>query len=359
MQDHPQILGALVDDRAPEAKAKDWKASEIASATTLEWKPIDLTKIDVIFTKDQGASSSCVAMTAATMVSRNQYREEGNRIDVSATPFYQQRANLPELGMREDDIRKLMTKVGPSLEILMASYRMSDGQMNEATRTKLDEQIGKILLVAGFFRIDMTVDAIAAIMEGDRKRGMAVPIMLWHHFPINGEWWMNVPAEGRGSGDITGHSVTGVEYGTWNGEKAIVIQESAGVSSTINPGKKNLRIVTESYLKKHLYLAAYTTDLKNDWRDSTPPTDAKPKHTFDVPLNYSDAYIVNPEVAILQDVLKYEGLFKKDADSTGYYGSYTATCVLAFQVKYGIPTDGLEGKRVGPKTLAKLNELYS
>lgn len=355
--DYPTNLGAVEDNRTPKERAKDYKAAEVvAGASPLSWKPLVLNDVKVLFPKNQLQRSSCVAQTIATTKSRNQFREEGNLVDVSPTMPYNGRSNKPGLGMTAIDANLYSIKKGASLEAICPSEGLSEGAMNEATITKLDLQIGQILRAGGFFGIDFDMDSIARIMESDRKRGMGVPVMLWFQFPINGEWWLQIPQEGNGNGAQTAHSVCGIEYGMYEGEKAFAIQESAGVNTTFEPNKKNIRIVKESYLKKHIIFAAYERDLSNDWRDGNAPE--KPIHWFSVPLNFSEAVIINPEVKILQNILKFEGVLAKDIESTGYYGALTAKAVLAFQVKHGIPTDNNGGRRAGEKTLAKLNELY-
>jgi peptidoglycan hydrolase-like protein with peptidoglycan-binding domain len=74
-------------------------------------------------------------------------------------------------------------------------------------------------------------------------------------------------------------------------------------------------------------------------------------------------YSPDPDVKALQEILRYEGFFPANIEYTGNYGPITAKAVLEFQQKYNIGTPqeitSLKGKIVGPKTLAKLNELYN
>jgi peptidoglycan hydrolase-like protein with peptidoglycan-binding domain len=86
----------------------------------------------------------------------------------------------------------------------------------------------------------------------------------------------------------------------------------------------------------------------------------KPVYKFEVDLKYGQT---STDIANLQDVLQREGLFPVNVDKTGLYGSVTAKAVLGFQTKYNLGTveelTALAGKLVGPKTRAKLNELYA
>lgn len=63
----------------------------------------------------------------------------------------------------------------------------------------------------------------------------------------------------------------------------------------------------------------------------------------------------NPEVAVLQDCLKFLGCMEKTQESTGVFGNVTKNAVLVFQQRYGIQSNG----RVGPITRQKLNELFA
>lgn len=68
------------------------------------------------------------------------------------------------------------------------------------------------------------------------------------------------------------------------------------------------------------------------------------------------------DIKALQEVLRYNGMFPQDQETTGYYGQLTADGVYQFQLKYDVDTilalSQLEGRVVGPKTIAKLNKYY-
>jgi hypothetical protein len=72
--------------------------------------------------------------------------------------------------------------------------------------------------------------------------------------------------------------------------------------------------------------------------------------------------MTNPQVAILQEFLAGSKSLYPAGTVSGYFGSLTEGAVKAFQVKYGIASSGTPGTTgygfVGPKTRAKLNELF-
>lgn len=84
------------------------------------------------------------------------------------------------------------------------------------------------------------------------------------------------------------------------------------------------------------------------------------KHTFTTSL---DLGTTSAEVIALQNALKADGDFPLTVQSTGYFGPITQTAVQKFQAKYGIVSSGTPTTtgygRVGPKTMAKLNQLFS
>ncbi len=70
----------------------------------------------------------------------------------------------------------------------------------------------------------------------------------------------------------------------------------------------------------------------------------------------------NDEIMSLQQKLKMDSTIYPEGLTTGYFGPLTEAAVQKFQVKYGIVSEGTPETTgyglVGPKTRAKLNELY-
>lgn len=77
-------------------------------------------------------------------------------------------------------------------------------------------------------------------------------------------------------------------------------------------------------------------------------------YRFDRPIDFGAS---GRDVVELQDSLQAEGIY--GGPLTGFYGDQTAKAVLAYQLKYNLPLadNELTGKRVGPKTLAQLNNI--
>lgn len=93
-----------------------------------------------------------------------------------------------------------------------------------------------------------------------------------------------------------------------------------------------------------------------------PVVPVKPTYQFNNILSFGYR---SQDVVNLQNALKYDGEFPATIPSTGYYGSITASAVEKFQLKYRlIPSASYWQSinmipQVGPKTLKKLNELFS
>jgi hypothetical protein len=181
--------------------------------------------------------------------------------------------------------------------------------------------------------------------------------MVWFYFKY--EEWTDKPVVKDFGLDLAGektcrHSVTAVDYALINGEKCLIIEDSWGPQY----GLGGQRIITESFFKIRNWFAAHPMNFKFDDQGPT-----KPHYTFTKQLNFQTVYHADADVKALQGILKFEGLFPSNVENTGNYGPITAKAVLAFQQKYniGLPAEilSLQGRVVGPKTIAKLNELYS
>ena len=86
----------------------------------------------------------------------------------------------------------------------------------------------------------------------------------------------------------------------------------------------------------------------------------KPVYAFSQPFSQGTT---SPDVVAWQNILKYEGLLSLGVPSTGTYAALTTAATLAFQERYAVAgydtLDTLDGKNVGPATIAKANELYA
>lgn len=84
-------------------------------------------------------------------------------------------------------------------------------------------------------------------------------------------------------------------------------------------------------------------------------------YKFDRILSYGDSH---SDVKVIQYLLQSAGFFPVDQTPTGFYGQITAQAVYDFQIYYGLLSWWEKrilrrnGSVIGPKTLAKIKELY-
>ncbi|GIW70352.1 MAG: hypothetical protein KatS3mg101_1099 [Patescibacteria group bacterium] len=342
--------GALLDERTEEEKIKDYKFEEIVSkANPVEWREKSQNEWRKFPIFDQNGSGSCVAQTLAKLLGIIYWLKNGNYVHFSATHIYQRRANKPASGMGGIDALDIARK-GVTLEVLAPSQKMTDEQMDSIVIENYKQEVGQIFKIGNYVILPIQdIDTVASVIQTTGKG-----VMVWFYFKI--DEWTNEPqvkypdVDLRGVG-IARHSVTAVDFALWKGKKALIIEDSWGV----NYGYNGRRVITEDFYKARNFFAAYPINFK--FEESTIQ---KPSHTFAFDLKFGE---INEDVQALQNILKYEGLFPANVESTGYYGAITAKAVLAFQKKYKVADDAeldaLGGRIVGPKTRSKLNELYS
>jgi hypothetical protein len=339
--------GAHIDTRPESEQIKDWQQKEVvASSGVVQWveKPPHTWRKFPIF--NQNGSGSCVAQTEAKEIGIMRQLKDGNYVHFSATHIYQQRANKPQGGMGAIDARKILTK-GATLEVLTPSQMMTDSQMDSATVEPYKQEVGKVFSVPNYLEIPFKdIDAVASTIQATKKG-----VMVWFYFNNDGEWTevpvvkdpnlnLNAPSTNR-------HSVTAVDFTLYAGQKALIIEDSWGPGT----GMGGQRVITEAFFKARNWYASYLINFQYE----VPPVQ-KPHHVFLVDLEFGQT---NDEVRALQECLKFEALFPANAEITGYFGAITKDSVQKFQIKYNITTAGGAGYgRVGPKTRAKLNEIY-
>ena len=220
-------------------------------------------------------------------------------------------------------------------DVLMPSDGLSDTALSNPVSQDWYKKVAEIFAFGDDQPIIIPngdIETLASVIQETGK-----PVMVWFSFN-NGEW-KDVPTATFLSTPYK-HSVTAIPpqkpgeqtFGIYNGEKAIVIQDSWGnIANTFN-GK---RIITESFYKKRNLFAAYTMRFKFDGQRILRPS-------------------YDGTVSSLQDCLTFEGLFPSNVKARGTYGPITIEAVKKFQSKYYLELVGM----IGPKTERLLKQMY-
>jgi hypothetical protein len=365
------FLGANIDSRPEEEKQKDHKLAEaVAAANPVTWIPKGPSEWRRFPEQDQDGSGSCVAQTIKKMALISLWLKEKVYVPFSATSIYQARSNKPAAGMIGVDAFEIWRKEGITLETLVPSQKMSDDQMDSVRIEQYEKQIGNVFKIGG--HVDLPVKDIDAIASTIQTTGKGV--MVWYFFKQD-EWSREIPVivdAGLTAPNGLRHSVTAVDYFLYNGKKALLVEDSAHF------GGHTYHIITEDFHKVRNFFAHYAMNYVFQDQTQPTPTDPvqKPTYTFtktlefipwndttNAPLDLVKHEAQKNDTIALQRILQYEGMFPANFTATGYYGAMTAKAVLAWQTKHAVAPVSelvpLQGKSVGPKTMTKLNSLYS
>lgn len=338
--------GAVVDTRSEDEKLKDFLAKEVvASAAPVNWveKPQSQWRKFPIFNQD--GSGSCVMQTQCKELGIMRFLKDNIYVHFSATDGYQRRVNKPQPGMQAIDAREIGRK-GITLEALSPSQNMTDIQMDSAIVEPYKRQVGEVFKIGGYLHLpSRDIESIASTIQATSKG-----VMLWFYFKID-EWtdhpFIKYPSLNLNGSDTLRHSVCAVDYALVNGKKSLIIEDSWGSSF----GMAGQRVIDEDFFKARNWYAGYLINFVFD------AIVQKPVHFFGVDLQFG---MQSDEVKALQDCLKFEQLFPANIDSSGFFRAITKKAVQDFQLKYGIADASSAGfGRCGPKTRAKLNQLFS
>lgn len=349
-----QGTGALLDYRPDSLKEKDYKFEElVASAAPVTWtekKPETWRKFPIY---NQNGSGSCVAQTAAKLLGISYWLNNKQYVHFSATDIYQQRINKPNGGMGSADVFSIISKNGATLEELVPSQMMTDSQMDGIVIPEYKREVGRVFKVSNYLTLNAgNMEQIASVIQQTGKG-----VMVWFYF-TSAEWTaqptiLDVTLKPNSTKALR-HSVTAVDYTLIKGKKYLVIEDSWGPKH----GMGGQRLISEDFFQKRNFFAGYLMNFNFDKQQAT-----KPSARFRVVMEFSPTFKVVEDVKKLQDILKYEGFFPLNVESTGYYGAVTAKAVLEFQLKYAVAPESelkaLAGKRCGQPTLDKLNQLYA
>jgi len=348
----------LLDERSPAEKAKDYRLEEIvASVNPVTWveKPREQWRKFPIF--NQNGSGSCVAQTLAKLMGILYFLLNGDYVHFSATHIYQRRNNKPQSGMGGTDAFDI-AREGVTLEVLVPSQNMTDEQMDKVIVEDYKDQVGKIFKIPKYVMLPVkNLETAASVIQTTGKG-----VMTWFCFII--KEWTELPKiidESLKETDERAlrHSIAAVDFtllGKSNmpknkevwGKKAVIVDDSWGTSY----GVAGQRIITEDFYAKRNFFAAYPLNFV--FKEAADPN--KPHYTFTKELRFSTTFFTDKDVFALQNILKYEGVFPVNVDSTGYYGAITAKGVGEYKKKYALPGSA---EVVDAPMIAHLNKNYS
>lgn len=284
---------------------------------------------------NQDGSSACVAFAVAKILGIDEVYEGRDFVHLSPRDIYTRRTTSGG-GMYLPEALDIARKHGATLENLLPSEEKNETQMNNKEGiTPETDTIALRYKSAGRVELPINIDSIAGITS------MGKGVLLGHRFDY--DEWTDFPTVNPNSKLTCGHGTAGVDNVLVKGKKYIVMDDSWGP----NYAKFGQRWLSEEWLKARCFYAGYTMNFVYE------PDDKKPHYNFTHWMKRGDR---NADVVALQNILKYEGMFPTNVDSTGLYGPVTQRGVLLFQKKYVGSNNG--GVQAGPKTIAKLNELY-
>jgi len=270
----------------------------------------------------QDGSSSCVAFTCSKIATVLYYLLKGVIVKFSPGFFYVQRSNKPQGGMHINDIVKIASTKGCLIGDLMPSEGISESQINalEIEQYQFDSA-DAFKLPDAWVELPLNFDIIASTIEATKK-----PIMVWFAFGP-AELFGTIFPRILNNGNDRRHSMTLVDTSR-NYNNSLVIEDSADKETWYQ------KFVDRTFFKKCI-LARY-------------------------PINFKFAIgqteiIYTGTIASLQDILRSEGFFPTNIQSTGVFGAITKESLAKFQKAHGIsPALGV----FGPITKAYLLANY-
>lgn len=356
-------LGAQIDLRPQFEKEKDYMFQEaVAAAAPVVWIEKDVNDWREFPEQDQVQSSTCVAQTIKKIAGILLWLKEKTFVKFSATPVYQARVNKPSGGMVGVDAFEIWRKEGVTLEDLVASDKMSEDEVDSAKVEAYERRVGEIFKIAGHIGINNgDFDTVASVIQQTGKG-----VMVWFYF-TSSEFGnkadksknFSIPVVKTPSLTIaqgSRHSITAVDFFTYKGVEYILCEDSAHF------GGVSRRLITREFFNKRNWFVRYPMNFSFEEGEALPIPPAQPKYRFTKVLEFSPTFFVDEDVKHLQDILKYEGLFPTNIESTGYYGAITAKAVYNWQVKHAVASmaelNSLQGRRAGEKTISSLNKIY-
>ena len=328
------FTGVLGDPREDVRFQNGYSIDEVLAASSpINWVKKVISEVVQYPVWNQDRTLACVAFSKARQISVKIFELTGVWIDFSPASIYQLRSNAPGGGMFIPDANDIVNKRGVTLDALMKSQNLSEIQINTVKRTKIADLFANAIseAVVRYLYVPVDIDRIAQTIESKK----AVSLLV---FATYDEYSRMVPVVQnpnlvmRDAAIV--HEVVGVDYFLdQDGVKRVYINDSAHF------GGLAVRELTADFLHKRCVIA-----------------DVLDVFTFEPGSEPEKPTFIEGNIISLQKCLRYEGLFPVGTDFVEIYGPITIKAVNAFQLKYGLATIGTG--TVGPKTKAKLHELY-
>jgi peptidoglycan hydrolase-like protein with peptidoglycan-binding domain len=323
--DTETFTGAILPTPEQLAEMPQLVGELVATTNPVVWKPLDLSKIPKYPIFSQNGSGSCVAMSIALIASILYYKRTNVLMMFSPSWIYKQRSNRPNAGMIGTDAFSIASK-GLLPEVMMPSMDLTEAAINAVPTQPWFQKVAEVF---AFEDIPVQLptkdlETVASVMQTTGK-----PVNVWYEF-LRSEW-TSVPFVNGLFGTLLRHSVVAIDYGMYEGSKALAIQESWGVGATEFGA---IRIVKENFHNSRNLFAAYPRRFKFEI------TDDKPQYTG--------------TIISFQRCMKSIGFFPDDVPFVENWGPLTVVACKRFQAKYGLTQTG----SIGPQTKAKLVELF-
>lgn len=309
---------------------------------------------------DQGQSESCGGQSWSKYAAVRKAVFAKKFDERSAKFIYSQVFQPPGGGSRGRDNCEILIKQGCCSEALCPSY-----QNGQPPTEAFMEQKGDITPPAqADARFDEALSYASVLVD---MEDVALAIKNNHGMAIGfrGIWdsansWNSLtpipPPSGTPVNQTWGHWVYAGKARIADGQKKIGILNSWGNKI----GDRGWQWIAEDY---------FTTTLQGGvpacmggWTLVFNPSPAPQtfSHNFTSDLFFGST---SDEVKALQQALQIDGEFPLAAPASGVYGNLTAQAVLAFQLKYSVSSvdelHALQGRKVGPATRGKLNQLFN
>lgn len=356
MPEEFQFLGANLDTRTEEEKLKDFYFKEIVvSATPVNWLEKKKPEWRRFPDQNQNSSSSCVMQTIKKLAGISLWLKEKTFVKFSAI-YYQFRSNKPQPGMIGVEAFEIWRKTGLTLEDLAPSDLKTEEQLDNYNIENWKKEVGGVFKIANHIGFDFPSQEFESIASVIQQTGKGV--MVWFYFTSD-EWSREIPVimnQNLTKQTALLHSVAAVDYFLFNGKKYILVEDSAHFAGL------TYHLISEEFFKERNFFARYPMNFAfQDPNTPGPNPIPKPQYTFTSQLKFGMEGQLS--VKMLQDILKYEGLFPVNVASTGNYYAITAKAVLAWQKLHKVAPDSeldaLQGRVFGPKSIAVANTIYS